>query len=204
MKAIVIHKHGNLKEVCSATMPAPTWQKNQLLVDITYAGLNHLDLFVTQGWPGLRLNFPHILGSDGCGQIAEIGPACETAFKVGEAVVIDPTLGWRETAPEFAAIKPVTLIGEHIHGTFAQQIAVNPENIHPLPKHLTMEQGAAFPLTFVTAWRMLTSRAKAQPGETILIQGIGGGVAMAALQLAHAMGLHVFGNQPSPRKTRDR
>jgi NADPH:quinone reductase-like Zn-dependent oxidoreductase len=150
-----------------------------VLVRLRAASLNHLDLWVRQGLPSVPK--PRILGADGAG----IRP------DTGERVVINPGLEHGDT---------ITVVVEHTDGTHAERIVVPAGTVYPLPDSLSFEEGAAFPLVFETAWRMLVTKAGLQPGEWVLIWGIGGGVATAALAIAKALGARAVVTSSSDAK----
>lgn len=183
MKALVLnalHQGLDYQE-----MPAPHAGKQDGLVHLRAAALNHRDLFITQGlYAGIK--FPTILGSDGAGEYR------------GKAVVIDPSLDWGSDPK--AQGRGFRVLGLPDDGTFAAQIAIPRSNIHPKPQHLDWEQAAALPLAGVTAWRVLFTRCQIKAGERVLITGIGGGVALMVLQLAIAAGAEVFVNSGSDEK----
>ncbi|RMF97118.1 MAG: alcohol dehydrogenase [Candidatus Schekmanbacteria bacterium] len=192
MKAVFIKKHGGPEVIHYGDLPKPEIEENDVLINIKYAALNHLDIWVRMGIPGIKVKFPHILGSDGAGIVEECGNKT-TSFKKGDKVLIDPGISCGICTMcrkgEHSQCKTFHLVGEHIDGTYAEFVKVPEENVHPIPDGLTMIEAAAFPLTFLTAWRMLISKAKIKAGETFLIIGIGGGVATACLQLAASMKL---------------
>ncbi|HNE29330.1 MAG TPA: zinc-binding dehydrogenase [Saprospiraceae bacterium] len=183
MKALVLntlHQGLDYQE-----MPAPHAGKQEALVHVRAAALNHRDLFITQGlYAGIK--FPTILGSDGAGEYR------------GKAVVIDPSLDWGNDPS--AQGRSFKVLGMPDDGTFAAQIAVVRSNVHPKPEHLNWEQAAALPLAGVTAWRALFTRCQLKAGERVLITGIGGGVALTALQMAVAAGAEVFVSSGSDEK----
>lgn len=158
-------------------MPDPIPQKDCEIVRLHASALNHRDVFITQGlYAGIRT--PCILGSDGAGEWR------------GQRVVLYPALEWGDN-PNFQG-KNFRVLGMPDEGTFAEQISIPGPNIFPMPKHLNWEQAAALPLAGLTAWRTLFSRCQLKKGEKVLITGIGGGVALTALQLAVAAGAEVF------------
>ncbi len=183
MKALVVnalHQGLDFQE-----MPAPHAGKTAAVVTLRAAALNHRDLFITQGlYAGIK--FPTILGSDGAGEYR------------GRAVVIDPSLDWGDDPR--AQGRSFKVLGMPDDGTFAQQIAIPRTNLHPKPDHLSWEQAAALPLAGVTAWRVLFTRCQLRAGERVLITGIGGGVALTALQMAVAAGAEVFVTSGSDEK----
>jgi NADPH:quinone reductase-like Zn-dependent oxidoreductase len=152
------------------------------------AGLNHLDVWVRRGLPSVPK--PRILGADGAGIVVGIGDDT-AAFAVGDRVVINPGI------PHNGRI---TVIGEHTDGTCCELKAIPASQLYPLDDALSFEQGAAFPLTFETAYRMLVTKAAVQPGEWVLIWGIGGGVALAAFEICRALGARTVVTSSSPEK----
>ncbi|HEY0492749.1 MAG TPA: alcohol dehydrogenase catalytic domain-containing protein, partial [Candidatus Dormibacteraeota bacterium] len=168
-------------------MPAPG--RGETLVFLRAAALNHLDLFVRNGIPGIAL--PHIGGADGAGVVAGNGEEAGR-YPAGTRVFFDPGIsdGVCDLCRrgENSLCDRWQLLGENRAGTFAQAVVVPEVNLRPVPEHLSFEEAAAFPLVFLTAWRMVVSKARLQAGETVLILGIGGGVAIAALQIAKMLG----------------
>jgi len=167
MKAIRIHEDGGPEVLRYEDAPDPVPQPGDVLVHLRAASLNHLDLWVRKGLPSVPK--PRILGADGAGTLDD-----------GERVVINPGLDHGNGR--------ITVVGEHMDGTHAELIAVPEENVYPMPAELSFEEAAAFPLVFETAYRMLVTKAAIQPGEWVLVWGIGSGVATAALQIAKALG----------------
>lgn len=167
MKAIRIHEDGGPEVLRYEDVPDPVAGPGEVLISLRAASLNHLDLWVRKGLPSVPK--PRILGADGAGVRADNG----------ERVVINPGL-------EHGAA--ITVIGEHTDGTHAELIAVPAENVFSLDDAVDFETAAAFPLVFETAYRMLVTKAQLREGETVLIWGIGGGVATAAFEIARAVG----------------
>ncbi len=203
MKAAVIHEHGGLDRVKVEEIPGPEPGRGQVILEVRAAALNHLDIWVRKGRPGLSLRMPHVLGSDAAGVVAETGEGVE-GLKPGDEVILNPGLscgacefclrGEQSECPTFG------IVGMTLPGTFAERVAVLAANLHPKPSHLSFEEGAALPLAHVTAWRMLMSRATLQAGESVLIHGIGGGVALAGLQLAKLANAEVIVTSSSDDK----
>ncbi len=206
MKASLFHEHGGPEVLEYAEFPTPSPSSNQILVEIKAVALNHLDLFVRRGIPGMNLEMPHILGSDISGIIKEVGDSVEADMEKGQKVIIDPGLSCGNC--EFCRIGQHSLcpsyqiIGEHIRGGYAEYIAVDSENVIPIPKDsgLDFAESAATPLTFMTAWRLLVTKGQIKPGDDVLIIGIGGGVATAALQIAKVAGARVIVTSSSSTK----
>jgi NADPH:quinone reductase-like Zn-dependent oxidoreductase len=167
VKAIRIHEDGGPEVLRYEDVPDPVPGPDEVLVELRAASLNHLDVFVRKGLPSVPK--PRILGADGAGVIAG----------TDERVVINPGL---------AHADGIHVIGEHRDGTHAELIAVPRDSVHPIPDGLSFEQAAAFPLVFETAYRMLVTKARLQADEWVLIWGVGGGVATAALAITKALG----------------
>jgi len=179
MKAIRIHEDGGPEVLRYEDAPDPVPADGDVLVELRAASLNHLDVWIRKGQPSVAK--PHILGADGAGLIAG----------TDERVVINPGL-MRDGR--------VHILGETTDGTHAELIAVPREYVHPIPDDLSFEDAAAFPLVFETAYRMLVTRAQLRPGEWVLIWGIGGGVATAALSLTRALGARAVVTSSSDAK----
>jgi NADPH:quinone reductase-like Zn-dependent oxidoreductase len=191
MKAIVFYQHGDLDEVEYAEVPRPEIGPDEVLLAIKAAALNRLDLWALEGWPGLKLKLPHVMGSDGAGVVAEVGGNV-TGFDVGDRVAVNPTLscgrchfcltGRDNLCQHFA------IIGEHVDGFFAEYTAVPARNLLKMPDNATFEEAAAASLVFVTAWHSLIKRGNLRAGESVLVVGAGGGVNTAAIQIARLAG----------------
>ena len=179
MKAVRIHEDGGPEVLRYEDAPDPVAGPGDVLLELRAAALNHLDLWVRKGLPSVPK--PRILGADGAGVRTD----------TGERVVINPGLEHGHT---------ITVIGEHTDGTHAELIAVPETNVHAIPDSLSFAEAAAFPLVFETAWRMLVTKAALQPGEWVLIWGIGGGVATASLAIAKALGARAVVTSSSDEK----
>lgn len=203
MKAVVIKKNGDIDCIKVQEMEEPRASTGEVVVEVHAVALNHLDIWVRKGRPGGSMKFPHVLGSDAAGIVAELGSDVE-GLKVGDEVILNPGLscgkceycfrGEQSECPSFG------IFGLSRAGTFAQMIAVPASNLYPKPGHLSFEEAAALPLAHLTAWRMLMTRANMRSGESILIHGIGGGVALAALQLAKLASAYVIVTSSSDEK----
>jgi NADPH:quinone reductase-like Zn-dependent oxidoreductase len=203
MKAIAITAHGGMEKVQYMEVERPTPGPREVLIEPQAVALNHLDIWVRNGLPGSKLTMPHVLGADGAGVVAEVG-AEVSRVKAGDRVVINPGLHCGICdfcqAGEQSLCATFGIMGETRPGTFAEYFRVSQENVHPVPEGFSWEEAAAFPLVFVTAWRMLISKAAIKPGEDILILGIGGGVSTAVLQIVKAVGLRAFVTSSSDDK----
>lgn len=191
MNAVVIHKHGDLDQVTFTNVPVPEMGPDDVLVEVKAAALNRLDLWVIEGWRGLSLQFPHVLGSDGAGVIAKVG-ANVVGYQPGDRVAINPTLscgscqlcrtGRDNMCAEFA------VFGEHVPGFYAQFQVVPKRNLLPLPGRVSFERAAAASLVYVTAWHSLIEVGQFKAGEDILVVGAGGGVNGAYMDIARFAG----------------
>ena len=188
MKAIRIHEDGGPEVLVYEDAADPSAAPGEVLVELRAASLNHLDLWVRKGLPSVPK--PRILGADGAGVVAELGEGVD-GFAVGERVVINPGIEHGDR---------ITVIGEHTDGTHAELIAVPAAQVYAIPDELSFEDAAAFPLVFETAYRMLVTRARLREGDWVLVWGVGGGVATAALAIAKALGARVLATSSSDEK----
>jgi NADPH:quinone reductase-like Zn-dependent oxidoreductase len=192
MRALTLVATGGLEQLKVQELPQPSLESpHHVLVRVQAAALNRLDLFVMAGLPGVNYTFPHVVGSDGAGLVEAVGRAVREV-QPGDRVMINPTLSCGECPACLEGEAPLCprlrVVGEHCSGTVAEYIVVPEGNLAPVPPAMPWAQAAAFSLATLTAWRMLVTRAGLEPGETVLIWGIGGGVALAALQIARLIG----------------
>jgi NADPH:quinone reductase-like Zn-dependent oxidoreductase len=203
MRAVVIPRHGGPEILVLEERPRPAAGPGQVLLQVRCAGLNHLDTFVRRGLPGLTLSLPMIPGSDASGVVAEVGPGV-AGIATGDRVFVSPGYSCERCEACLSGNEPLCrrygLFGEHRDGTQAEYVAVGASNVLPLPENLSFEEGAAFPLVFLTAWHMLASRARLQPGEEVLVQAGGSGVGTAAIQIAKYLGARVLTTVGSAEK----
>jgi NADPH:quinone reductase-like Zn-dependent oxidoreductase len=203
MRAVVIEAYGDVERVVVRDVPRPVAGDHDVVVALKAAALNRLDLFVVGGLPGLTHAFPHVLGADGAGIVESVGAAV-TRLKPGDRVILNPGVSCGRCefclAGEQSLCVTYGLLGEHRPGTCAEAVVVPEENAWPLPDGVAWSDAAAFPLVTLTAWRMLTTRAAVRPGELVLIWGIGGGVALAALGIAKLLGARVIVTSGSDEK----
>lgn len=203
MKAAVIFENGDVDCIKYEEVPEPALVSGEVLIEVRAAALNHLDIWVRRGRPGLELPVPHILGSDAAGVVLEAGEGVDHV-RPGDEVVVNPGLscGLCEFCRRGEQSECISfgIVGMNRPGTFAERVTVPAVNVSVKPSHLTMVEAAGLPLAYLTAWRMLMSRARLRPGETVLIHGIGGGVALAGLQLARLAGARVIVTSSSDDK----
>jgi len=183
--------------------PDPVPGPDQVIVRVHAAGLNRLDIWVRDGIPTLKLTLPHILGADGAGDVAEVGSDV-TDLEVGDRVVLNPGISCGRCEycmkGEDSACVDYKILGEHLPGTYAEKVAVPAKNVLRIPTDMDFAPAASVPLAFMTAWRMLITRAKIRPGEDVLILGAGSGVSTAAIQVAKLAGCTVFTTSSSDAK----
>jgi NADPH:quinone reductase-like Zn-dependent oxidoreductase len=203
MKALVFHEHGELDKLQIADVPRPEPGPGEVLMEVKASALNHLDIWVRRGWPGLKLTMPHILGADGAGVVAALGEGV-TGVEVGTRYAIDPGVNRYQddyTRRGLDSVSPgYYIIGEHAPGFHAEYAIIPATNLLPLPDDVDFSSAAAASLVFLTAWRMLIHRAQVRAGESVLILGAGGGVNSAAIQIAKYAGCTVYATSSSQVK----
>jgi len=187
MKAARIHQHGSPEVLVYEDAPEPKIKANQILVRVRACSLNHLDLFVRAGIPGMKFTMPHILGCDIAGEVVEVGELCERV-KPGWRVVLSPGLSCRQCDQCLAGrdnfCRRYTIFGYGVDGGDTELLAAPEWTAIQIPDDLSFEQAAAAPLVFLTAWHMLTGRARLRPGEDVLVLAASSGVGSAAIQIA--------------------
>ena len=203
MRAALIREHGGPDRVKVEQVPEPKCAEDEVVLEVRSAGLNHLDIWVRKGRGGDKLSEPRILGSDAAGLVIAIGERAH-GVSVGDEVVLNPGLscgccdycnrGQQSECISFG------IVGLSRPGTFAERVAVPARNVFAKPSHMSFNEAGAFALSHLTAWRMLMTRAQLKPGQTVLIHGIGGGVALCALQLAKLAGAKVIVTSSSDEK----
>src|SRR5438045_3612432 len=185
MKAVRIHQFGGPEVLTYEDVPDPQPRKDEVLVRVRACSLNHLDVWVRKGLPGVKL--PHILGSDISGEIAEVGEYA-TALRSGQRVLVAPMHFCGHCAKCVAGLqnqcREFTVLGNAVDGGNCELIAVPATNIIPIPDTLDFNQAASVPLVFVTAWHMLVGLAAVRPGQTVLVLGASSCVGIAAIQIA--------------------
>lgn len=204
MKAVRIHQHGEADQLRYEEVEEPKLTAaTDAIVKLKAAALNRIDIWNRLGLTGMEFSMPHILGADGAGVVVETGSEV-TNIKKDDAVCLYPPSGcgkceFCNTDRDFMCIH-LRVLGEREDGTYAEYVRLPARNCFPIPAGLSFEEAAAFPLVFLTVWRMLVTNAELKPGEHVLILGIGGGIATAALQVAKQMGAHVVVTSSSDEK----
>jgi NADPH:quinone reductase-like Zn-dependent oxidoreductase len=204
MRALTLTELGGIDRLLVQELPTPEiTAPDQVRIRVRTAALNRLDLFVLDGLPGITLKFPHIVGTDAAGVVDQVGSEVR-GLAVGDAVVVNPGMSCGTCAMCAAGEDPYCrsfgILGEHLPGTVAEYLVMPARNVAKVGKHLSWPEAAALPLATMTAWRMLVTRARLQAGETVLIWGIGGGVSLAALQIAKHLGATAVATSSSDQK----
>jgi NADPH:quinone reductase-like Zn-dependent oxidoreductase len=199
-----MHDYGGVEQLIFGDADDPTISEpHEVIVKLKAASINHIDIWNRMGATGTPLRLPHILGADGAGTVFQIG-AKVTNVKVGDAVCLYPPTGCGAcefclTDRDFMCIR-LHVLGERLEGTYAEYVKITAANCLPIPQSYSFEDAAALPLVFITLWRMVVTNAELRPGETMLIIGIGGGVASATLQVAKKLGARVIVTSSSDQK----
>src|SRR5258708_8284194 len=195
MKAIVFNAHGGPEVLKFTDVPDPTIRPNEVVARVRACALNHLDIWVRRGIPGVTFPLPHIPGSDVSGEIAQIG-ADVTTVRVGQKVVLAPGVTCGKCAACVAGqdnhCRYFTNLGYLIDGGCAEFVLAPEVNCLSYPENLTFTEAASIPLLLQATWPMLIARAELQPGEDVLILGAGSGVGSAAIQIAKFFGARVI------------
>ncbi|MBI4511178.1 MAG: zinc-binding dehydrogenase [Deltaproteobacteria bacterium] len=194
MRAIALYEHGGIDKLVACELPTPEPGPGEVLVRVEAVALNHLDLWVRKGIPGLKLTYPHLLGADIAGELVSDG----------SKVIVSPVLSCMRCRDCLSGrdnlCRHFGLLGEHRSGGYAQYIAVPACNIVPRPTGMSAVDAAALPVTGLTAWQMLVKKAKVLPGETVLVIAAGSGVGVAAVQIAKLLGARVIATATSDAK----
>ena len=204
MKALYFDSHGEVENLKFGSLPPPEPGPDEALIRVGAAAINHLDLWVLRGWPSLKLNLPHIGGSDIAGTIDKFGPGNPGGLSIGARVVVNPGITggddeWVRRGED--SVSPgYKIFGENLPGGFAEYVVAPVKNLYPIPENFTLSQAAAPLLSALTAWRMLKVRGGLASGESVLIVGAGGGLNSTAIQIAKHLGAEVFALSSSDRK----
>lgn len=195
MKAAFYHQHGGPDVLTYGDLPDPTPAPDEVCVRVRAAAVNRLDKWVRDGWPGLKLAWPHIPGADGAGVVHSVG-ARVTAFAPGDRVVINANVGCGQCPACLAGqdnyCERWQLLGETTAGTMAELVCVPPRQLLRVPEHVPFTMAAAAGLVYLTAWHSLITRGQLRAGESVLVVGAGGGVNTASIQIAKLAGATVY------------
>ncbi|MCP5426316.1 MAG: zinc-binding dehydrogenase [Gammaproteobacteria bacterium] len=203
MKAIYLQSHGNPDSVVIGEQPTPEPGADEVRVRIHASALNHVDLYMRDSGLGITHDLPLIMGVDGAGVVDAVGSDV-TGWQPGDRVVIYPARVCQRCEfcrrGEQMLCLECKIPGEHIHGCFADFICVTSDMLFPLPDEISFEDAAVLPTAYLTAWRMVMTQARIRPTETVLIHGVGGGVALAALQFVRLAGAQAIVTSSSTDK----
>jgi NADPH:quinone reductase-like Zn-dependent oxidoreductase len=187
MKLARIHRHGDPSVLAYEDGAEPKIRADQVLLRVRACALNHLDLFVRAGIPGMTIPMPHVLGSDIAGEVVEAGELCQRV-RPGWRVLLAPGLSCRQCTQCLAGndnlCRRYAVFGYAVDGGNTELLAAPEYSVIQIPDTLPFEEAAAAPLVFLTAWHMLTTRANLQPAEDVLVLAASSGVGMAAIQIA--------------------
>ncbi len=206
MKATLFHRHGGPEVLEYTDFPSPEPKEGEALVRLRAAALNRMDVMVRNGWPGLKLELPHINGADGAGEVAALGGHVPE-LKIGDRVAINANLGCGKC--EFCVnaqdnmCRNWHLLGETARGTYAEYIALPVRQLYKLPDEYDFHAAAAAALVYQTAWHSMVKRGGVQAGQTVAIVGAGGGVNSASVQVAKYLGARVIVIGSDAKKLKD-
>ncbi|HTS33500.1 MAG TPA: zinc-binding dehydrogenase [Thermoplasmata archaeon] len=194
MRGFGFAEHGGLDRLGFVEVPEPTPGPGEVRVRVHAAAFNHLDRFTLEGIPGVAVERPHVLGSDGAGTVDTVG-AHVTGLSPGQAVLLNPGI-WDGTceacrAGQESSCRSFRILGEHTQGSATAMVVVPARNVHPRPERLSWVEAAAVPLVFQTAWRALHTVGDLHPGDQLALVGAGGGVTTAAVQVGKLLGARV-------------
>jgi NADPH:quinone reductase-like Zn-dependent oxidoreductase len=203
MKAVIFSEHGGTDVLRYTDVPEPVIGARDVLVRVRACALNHLDIWVRQGMPGVKIPLPHVDGCDIAGEVAKIG-ADVSNVRVGDRVVLSPGVSCGQCEECLAGkdnqCRQYSLLGYMYDGGYAEYVKAPSVNALSMPANLSFEEAAAVPLVFLTAWHMLITRAQLKPSEDVLILGAGSGVGSAAIQIAKRAGARVIATAGSEAK----
>lgn len=203
MNAVVIRAHGGPEVLRAEELPDPVAGPGEALVRVRACALNYLDLWTRRGLPGRKLDFPHVLGNDIAGELVALGSEA-AELEPGQRVMLSPGISCGRCRAclqgEDSSCRSYRILGYQVHGGYAELVRCPLVNVIPLPAGFGFEEAAAFPLVFLTAWRMLVTRARLRPAEDVLVWAAGSGVGVAAIQIAKLFGARVIATAGTDRK----
>ena len=203
MKAVIFSQHGGPEVLQYTEVADPQIKANEVLIEVRACALNHLDVWVRGGLPGIKIPLPHILGNDVAGVVREVGELV-TWVKTGDEVMVQPGVSCGHCAECLSGrdnmCSEYDIIGSGRDGGYAELLAVPGVNVIPKPKNLSWPEAAALPLVTLTAWHMLVTQARLQPGEYVLVHAAGSGVGSLGIQIAKLFGARVIATASSDEK----
>ncbi|MFH0992226.1 MAG: zinc-binding dehydrogenase [bacterium] len=205
MKCVRIHEHGGIEKLLLEQIPTPTIRPDEVLVNVKATSINHMDLWVRRGLPGVKIPLPMIPGVDAAGIVAETGAAVRHV-QTGDRVIVAQGISCGHCADclngDDNLCKDYILIGEHRDGADAEYLSVPGKNVIPLSTAISFEQAAAIGLVFLTAWQMIVEKAHVKPGQDVLVVGSGSGVGSAAVQITKLFGARVIATTSTEEKAK--
>jgi NADPH:quinone reductase-like Zn-dependent oxidoreductase len=203
MKAVIFRRHGGAEVLEYQDVAEPRLRANEVLVEVRACALNHLDVWVRKGLPGIEIPLPHILGNDIAGVVREVGEVVDWV-RAGDEVLLQPGVSCGHCAEclrgQDNLCANYDILGYRRDGGYAQFVTAPAVNVIPKPQNLSWEEAASLPLVTVTAWHMLVTRAAVQPGEDVLIHAAGSGVGSIGIQIAKLRGARVIATAGSEEK----
>ncbi|HSB12650.1 MAG TPA: zinc-binding dehydrogenase [Blastocatellia bacterium] len=203
MKAVVINRHGGSEVLELTELPDPSIKENEVLVRVKACALNHLDVWVRKGLPGIEFPMPHVLGSDIAGVVEATG-SLVNSVRPGQEVVLSPGVScmhcWFCLSGRDNLCASYDILGYRADGGYADYVKAPSFNVIPKPDNLTFEEASSIPLVFLTAWHMLRERVNLKAGETLLVHAAGSGVGSAAIQIGKLLGARVFATASTDSK----
>jgi NADPH:quinone reductase-like Zn-dependent oxidoreductase len=203
MKAVIFSQHGGPEVLQLTEVADPQIKANEVLIEVRACALNHLDVWVRGGLPGIKIPLPHILGNDVAGVVSEVGELV-TWIKPGDEVMVQPGVSCGHCAACLAGRDNMCveydIIGSGRDGGYAELLSIPGVNVIPKPKSLSWSEAAALPLVTLTAWHMLVTQARVQPGEVVLVHAAGSGVGSLGIQIAKLFGARVIATASSADK----
>ncbi|MCA1593017.1 MAG: zinc-binding dehydrogenase [Acidobacteria bacterium] len=203
MKAVIFNEYGGPEVLRCEERPRPSIKANEVLVEVRACALNHLDVWVRGGLPGIEIPLPHILGNDIAGVVREVGEVVDWV-QTGDEVMLQPGVSCGHCRECLSGADNLCaeydMLGYRRDGGYAELVAAPGVNVIPKPKNLSWAEAAALPLVTVTAWHMLVTRAGVQPGEDVLVHAAGSGVGSIGIQVAKLRGARVIATAGSDEK----
>ncbi len=203
MKAVIFNEHGGPDKLIYENVLDPIISENEVMIKVKACSVNHLDIWIRQGIPTYKVSFPHISGQDVSGVVEECGRAVKE-FKKGDKVFLTPGISCFRCNECYSGDDNLcvdyTIRGARIPGGYAEFAKANVQDVIPIPDGLSFEEAAAFPLTFLTSWHMLFTRAGLKAGDDVLVLAAGSGIGCAAIKMAKLIGARVIATAGSSAK----
>lgn len=203
MKVVAISAHGGPEVLEVTELPEPVIDDNEVLIRVKACSLNHLDVWIRRGLPGLKFTTPHVLGADIAGVVAQVGRLVKNV-KPDQSVVLSPGISCMHCEYCLSGrdnlCASYDVFGTRVDGGYAEYVKAPSFNVIPKPEKLSFEEASSIPLVFLTAWHMLGERVELKAGETLLVHAAGSGVGSAAIQIGKLLGARVFATASTDAK----